>query len=58
MTDWKAMAKAANPEMTDAEIARLAAPLELLEAAFRPLVKNLPPDLEPLLELREEEEGQ
>jgi hypothetical protein len=56
MKDWKAIAKAGSPEMPAADLQRIVAPLEALEAAFRPLVADLPPDLEPALELGVEEE--
>lgn len=57
MRNWKAIAQAANPDMPAAEIERIAAPLEALERIFRPLAEDLPPDLEPLLELGREEES-
>ena len=50
MRDWKAIAKANCPEIAATELDRIAAALEALEKAFRPLVKALPPDLEPSLE--------
>jgi hypothetical protein len=58
MKDWRAIAKAGNPEMPAGELDRIAAPLEALEETFRPLVKDLPPDLEPCLEFGAEEEGE
>ena len=51
MRDWKAGVPACDLD-------RIAAPLDALEAAFRSLVKDLPPDLEPALELGAEEEGE
>ena len=58
MRDWKAIAKAAAPEIPAADVNRIVAPLDALEAAFRPLVKDLPPDLEPAFGLDAEEEGE
>ena len=58
MKDWKAIAKACNPEMAAGELDRIVAPLAALEEAFRPLAKDLPPGLEPCLEFRAEEEGE
>jgi hypothetical protein len=58
MKDWKAIARALNPEIPATELDRIVAPLQALEETFRPLVKDLPPDLEPALELGAEEEDQ
>jgi hypothetical protein len=58
MRDWKAMVKAGVPEIPAGELGRIVAPLEALEETFGPLVKDLPPDLEPCLEFGAEEEGQ
>jgi hypothetical protein len=58
MKDWKAIAKAAAPEIPEADVQRIVAPLNALEAAIRPLVKELPPDLEPAFGLDAEEEGE
>ena len=52
MKDWKAMAKARGIEIDSVE------PLEALEAAFRPLVNRLTPDVEPATGLRLEEDGE
>ena len=52
MRDWRAIAKASGLEIDSVE------PLEVLEAAFRPLVKDLAPDVEPATELRLEEDGE
>ena len=40
--------------MSGQELDRAVAPLVALEEVFRPLTKNLPPDLEPVLEFRAE----
>ena len=58
MKDWKASAKACAPEIPAGDLDRIVAPLNALEETFRPLVKDLPPDIEPSLGLGEEEEGQ
>ena len=47
MKDWKAVAQASGLEIPPADMDRVADPLNALEAAFRPLVKDLPFDLEP-----------
>ena len=52
MRDWKAMAKASGIEIDSVE------PLEALEAAFRPLVKDLAPGMEPATGWRLEEDGE
>jgi hypothetical protein len=51
MRDWKAIAKASGIPLSGKELDTLAQPLESLEEVFRPLVKDLSPDLEPLLEM-------
>jgi hypothetical protein len=52
MRDWKAIAKASGIEIDSVE------PLEALEAAFRPLLKDLTPGVEPATELRLEEDAE
>ena len=58
MKDWKAIAKASGLEIDPAALDRIAEPLDALEAAFRPLVKDLTPDVEPSTGLCLEEDGQ
>lgn len=58
MKDWKAIAKAVAPEIPAGDIARIVAPLDALEAAFRPLVKDLPVDWEPASGLDAAEESE
>ena len=58
MKDWKAIAKASGMEVDPAQLNRVAGPLEALEAAFRPLVKDLTPGAEPATGLRLEEDGE
>jgi hypothetical protein len=50
MKNWKLMAEAAGLEIPDIE--RIVLPLDGLEAAFRPLVKTIPHDVEPALIFR------
>ena len=52
MRDWRAIAKASGIEIDSVE------PLEALEAAFRPLLKDLTPGVEPATELRLEEDAE
>jgi hypothetical protein len=58
MKDWRAIAKASGLEVDPAQLDRIAEPLEALEAAFRPLVKDLAPGMEPATGLRLEEDGE
>jgi hypothetical protein len=58
MRDWKAIAKASGIEVDPTQLDRVAEALEALEAAFRPLVKDLAPDVEPATGLRLEEDGE
>jgi hypothetical protein len=58
MKDWKAIAKASGIEADATGLNGIAEPLEALEAAFRPLVKDLAPGLEPAIGLRLEEDGE
>jgi hypothetical protein len=44
MTDWKALARAAQPPVPEELLDQVIPPLEALEAAIRPLLQNLPPD--------------
>jgi hypothetical protein len=45
--DWKAIAKASGLEVSVEELDRIVGPLDALEKAFRPLVKDLDADVEP-----------
>jgi hypothetical protein len=47
MKDWRAIAKASGLDLDPAQLDRIAEPLQALEAAFRPLVNRLTPDVEP-----------
>jgi hypothetical protein len=44
MTDWKALAEAVEPPVPEEMLDQVIPPLEALEAAFQPLLQNLPPD--------------
>jgi hypothetical protein len=50
MKNWKLMAESAGLDIPDVD--RLAPALDGLEAAFRPLVKTIPHDVEPALQFR------
>lgn len=56
MKDWKAIALASGLEVSGEEMERIVAPLAALEKAFRPLTKDLPPELEPASGLCGQEE--
>ena len=47
MKDWKLVAAGQGLRIPEEELARMSAVLDGLEAAFRPLVKTIPPDTEP-----------
>lgn len=49
MTDWNLLAKAHDLGIPAEELPRVTAPLAALEAAFRPLVSDLPEALEPAI---------
>jgi hypothetical protein len=50
MKNWKQMAESGGLNIPDVE--RIVPPLDALEAAFRPLVKGIPHDVEPALIFR------
>lgn len=54
MKDWKAIAKASGLTASGKDLESLTRPLEQLEETFRPLVRDLSPDLEPCVEFRVE----
>lgn len=56
--DWKSLAQANGLPLSAKELDAISAPLESLEAAFAPLVRDLPTDLEPALMFRVEAEGE
>ena len=58
MKDWKAIAKASGLKLDPTQLDRIAGPLETLDAAFRPLLKDLTPGVEPATGLRLEEDAE
>ena len=48
MKDWKAIARARDLGIPEEDLERVVKPLESLEEAFRPLMQELTPDIEPL----------
>jgi hypothetical protein len=56
MKDWPLLAKAGGLQIPAQELDRLAQPLNALEEVFRPLVRNLTPDMEPAATFRADEE--
>ena len=58
MKNWVAIAQAHGLTLTAGELDRSAPPLAALEETFRPLVKQLTPDLEPDVELHLAEDGE
>ena len=58
MKNWTALAEASGLDIPDREMERLIEPLNALEQAFRPLVNNLPPDLEPAITYVPEEDAE
>ncbi|HEX3878313.1 MAG TPA: hypothetical protein VHW24_15080 [Bryobacteraceae bacterium] len=53
MRDWKAISQAVGLPLTGKQLDVLA-PLDSLEEIFRPLVQNLPPELEPVFQVSPE----
>jgi hypothetical protein len=51
MKNWAGIAQANGLTLSAGELDRVVGPLAALEETFRPLVKQLTPDLEPDLEL-------
>ena len=45
--DWKQIAAALAPEISEADLARVIPALDALEAAFRPLMHRAPHETEP-----------
>ena len=58
MKDWKAIAKARDPDLPAQDLERLIAPLDALEESFRPLARTLAPDLEPATGFHPEREAE
>ena len=58
MTNWAGIAQAHGLTLSGVELERLTGPLAALEETFRPLLKQLTPDLEPDVELHLAEDGE
>lgn len=56
MKDWRALAQARGLAIPAHELDRIVAPLEALEETFRPLIRDLTPEMEPSISFRAEEE--
>ena len=54
MTDWKTLAAARGLQLSDNELARLAAVMDALEPAYKALTANLTQEDEPAVILAEE----
>jgi hypothetical protein len=52
MKNWKKIAEANDLRIPEADLDRIAPALDALEAAFRPLTKNIPDDVEPAVAFR------
>ena len=48
-TDWKALARARQLNIPDADLDRVIAALDTLETAFRALARAIPHDIEPAI---------
>jgi hypothetical protein len=58
MKDWKRIAEAHGLPLTAREMDRITPALNALEETFRPLLRELTPDLEPDVELHLAEDGE
>ena len=58
MKNWVAIAQGHGVNASASELDRIAQPLATLEETFRPLMKQLTPDMEPDFELHLGEEGE
>jgi hypothetical protein len=56
--DWTAIARASGLDLPGGYLEEIVAPLEALEAALLPLFRDLPPELEPALAFRAEEDDE
>jgi len=50
--NWKAIAEASGLDLPARDVDRITQPLDALEEAFRPLVRNLSPEVEPAFRLQ------
>lgn len=58
MTDWKALAQVRGLAIPAYDEDRTVAPLKALEETFRPLVRDLTPDMEPCTLFRADEDAE
>jgi hypothetical protein len=58
MKNWAGIAEAHGLPLSPVELERTVQPLAALDAIFRPLVKQLTPDVEPDVELHLAEDGE
>jgi hypothetical protein len=58
MKNWEAIAQAHGLNLSARDLERIVPPLAALEEVFRPLVKQLTPDMEPAVELHLDGEGE
>jgi hypothetical protein len=56
--DWRAIARACGLEIPAKDFERIGPPLDALEESFRPLTRDLAPDLEPAVDFRVEDDSQ
>ena len=52
MKNWKKIAEANDLRIPESDLERIAPALEILEAAFRPLAKTIPDEIEPAITFR------
>ena len=52
--DWKALSQARGLDLSDAELAKLAAVMNPFELAYEAMAANLTPDVEPAITFGEE----
>jgi hypothetical protein len=52
MKNWKKVAEAGDLRIPEVDLENIAPALDALEAAFRPLAKNIPDDVEPAVTFR------
>jgi hypothetical protein len=58
MKDWKTLADAADLDIPAPDVDRIHGPLSALEAAFRPLVKDLTHEIEPAISFSQPEDNE
>jgi len=56
MKDWRGLAQAGDLGIPAKELDRIVPPLEALEETFRPLIRDLTPEMEPAIEFRAAED--